>query len=363
MKRLGKIIYLIMFLFIVYFGFIHIVLDKTEYLNYENRNVYEIDFDYSQLFKQGVDDSLEKALKDRLFRDVSSYYYTLLNEKLFFREFINNVRVKSPHIYDFTNHEKYSELAIKNDHTDEVLKNILITKNNLKTENKEFVAILVPSISSVYKYPKEILDPEVIDKKNAEYIYNFFEANDINFINTREILTFDDFFTTDHHINSKGANKILARLSDILNDKGISFSYDDDYNYKSHQFKGSRSRMISYLTETEEILEPIYNFNIKRYYDGHTDVNDFSNPSYVSYMCGDNKRTEIETDNNGPRVIIYGDSFSNVFESLILRSVKSMVSYDFRFGREDYADDADVVILICAENAFRLGEDYVRYLK
>ncbi|MDO5716311.1 MAG: hypothetical protein Q4Q17_00785 [Tissierellia bacterium] len=363
MKQWGRWIYSIIFLGTLLFGAWHLSHPKEEILKYENRKPVDMPpTSFVSFFAQGASPEVELALKDRLFRDDLVLWEAYLDRYFYRRPFINHIHVKPPHFYDFSDHEKYVGAE---DKTEETIAKFIAIKKELEKEGTEFIVVPVPMISSVWEYPKGILNPETIDQPAQERLIHGLQEAGIHIINPRELLTKEDFFSTDHHIKVSGAEKIISQLETILAEQNLSLVHSP-IRFRTHRFKGSRSKMMAYLTEDEPIEEPIYQRKMKRSIDGLSTINDFETmTSYVSYMGGDHRETLIEAeDGEGPYMVIYGDSFTNVFEALLAPRLGRLRSYDIRFGRVKAPErKADVVVLIAAENAFRLGEEYLEYFE
>ncbi len=367
MKKIFKFIYIFIFLSIIIFVAGSMFKYEPHYLVYENRGTNIIPYEgiraeVKNFFLNGAKPELEKSLKDYFYRDELVEADIFLNKYIFRRPFVGNVSIKSPHIYDFSENLTYSK------DVDELATTVIRLnkfKEELEEDGKKFLVIPMPSISSRYDYPSYVLDPETIDGLRREELYNLLKYYNIDYIPAYDYLSYEDFFATDHHFGMSGALKIIDEIKKYFIDGGIPFN-DADYQFKEHSFKGSRSKMLANLTESEPIYEPIYSMSFTRTGDYIDYINDFDGVGgYVAYMSGDHFNTFVSNDSveDGADILIYGDSFTNIIESVIIQNVKSMESYDFRYSPEDFKKnvdvDAEVVILIADEKSFRTKEEYI----
>lgn len=84
---------------------------------------------------------------------------------------------------------------------------------------------------------------------------------------------------------------------------------------------------------------------------------------YGVYMGGDKSFTEIKTDrNNLPNILVYGDSFTNSIETLLVRNSNNFYSVDFRYKKDQSLMEIinkykpDIVVCI-RDNLMYLNKD------
>lgn len=364
MNRFQKI-YILIFVLIIVMGSVTIFRSTPGIREYEFResnpkpNLLSEDF-----YKNFNANKLETSLKDYLLRDKSVFFNAFLDKYIFRRPFVNNVYAAGPNFFDFSDDESYN-LKNPKEMIDKNVARLKMINDELQSKGVKFLVIPVPKISSVYKYPSYVLNPEDVDGPLANYIQSSLKENGIDSFNMRDVLTLDDYYMTDHHITKSGGDKIINIIDDYLKTMNKSLLADNT-TYSTMEFKGSRSRRMAYLTDMDILHIPIYNTDFKRTGDfAHQVINNMEeNGTYGGYMVGDRAFTCIETNQEGADVIIYGDSFTNIVESFIWPRLKRMRSYDFR--NEDVKNyerytDTDLIVLIADENSFRLEKEYIFY--
>lgn len=364
MNRLKKL-YILIFVLIISMGSVIIFRSIPGVREYEFRESAAKPNPFTKDFYKDFDSNkLETALKDYLLRDKSVFSNAFLDKYVFLRPFVNNVYASGPNFFDFSDDEAYN-MKDSREAIDRSVAKLKEVDEYLKENNTKLLVIPVPKISAFYDYPNYVLDPDEIDRPLHEYLFEKLNGEGIDNFDLRDVLNYEDFYMTDHHITKSGGDKIVDAIDKYLQGMGSGL-IENEIDYNTMEFKGSRSRRMAYLTDTDTLHIPIYNTEFNRTGDfPHQIINNLEeNGTYGGYMVGDRGYTCIETENEGADVIIYGDSFTNIVESFIWPRLKRMRSYDFR--NEDAKNyplytDTDVVVLISDENSFRLERDYIFY--
>lgn len=216
----------------------------------------------------------------------------------------------------------------------------------------------------------ELVDVVKTNIQNASFIdaYEIFKENDI----------YDVYYSTDHHINIRGAYAIFERLVDYINQDGYNIYVgllEDEYCIESKVIDGSYNRKIgqSVVSSKEELNLTPKNTNVKftRYESGKIS-NDLvfgtGNTYALAYMNGDNAETVIETNiQDAPNILFVGSSYTNILESLSTYKFHKMVSIDYRDNKTgkkivDYVKeyDIDYVVFIPAQQTNSFGISLIK---
>ena len=157
-----------------------------------------------------------------------------------------------------------------------------------------------------------------------------------------------EYYTeTDHHYSLKGAMFSYRAIVERLQADGLAvplLEEEEDWEYTTlpNPFLGSRNRKLYALWETHDRLTyavPREEIPFTRMDNGQEveptvlrlPENDTAPVEYLVYMGGDKGETILRTDRPElPKVLIFGDSFTNALETLLYPSFDEMRSLDLR---------------------------------
>ena len=201
-------------------------------------------------------------------------------------------------------------------------------------------------------------------------------SEDVQVIDAYEILKENvekPYYTTDHHMNIRGAYEIFKTIVNLVNTDGYDIklgSLEEEFTVKSQVINGSYNRKIgqSVSVGAEELTIIYKNDNLEytRKDNGKqttTQVFGKDNTYASAYMGGDMAETVITTNNeDAPNILFVGSSYTNILEALSVCKFKTMVSIDYRdntTGKSiaDYVKeyDIDYTIFICAQQTDSLN--------
>jgi hypothetical protein len=183
---------------------------------------------------------------------------------------------------------------------------------------------------------------------------------------------------TDHHFNFAGAFltyqticKELAKLGIVV---PVLSEEDIEFCELPQPFLGSRARKVYGVTPVEDkifIYKPEKALEFSRYDNGQeVTAAVFDLPesiddeiTFLVYMGGDKAETIIKTNRPElPKLLIFGDSFTNPLETLLYASFDETRSIDLRYYKDmeilEYILDyrPDVVILVRDDNLYLVQE-------
>lgn len=175
------------------------------------------------------------------------------------------------------------------------------------------------------------------------------------------------YSTVDHHYNLHGAYETYRAVCDALLARGLSFPVvtEDHITFTQLQnpFLGTYNRKLyglSPVTEKLWVFHSDMEVPFTRTDSGQgvsptvfdLPKNDAENVYYNLYMGGDKAETILNTGRGDlPKVLIWGDSFTNAFESIAWMSFGELRSLDLRYYTEktlaQYIDDYRPDIVLC----------------
>lgn len=175
------------------------------------------------------------------------------------------------------------------------------------------------------------------------------------------------YSTVDHHYTLLGAYQTYRAVCDVLQKQGWDFPVVTDehiaFTQLANPFLGTYSRKLYGLSPVCEklwIYECDMSVPFTRTDNGEAvdasvlDLpdNTWQNVYYNLYMGGDKAETIIDTGREDlPKLLVWGDSFTNAFESIAWMSFGEMRSLDLRYYDEmalsDYIADYQPDIVLC----------------
>ena len=324
---------------------------------------------------ESVFNTVTNAFSDQLaFRDYLIKGYYLINLQRYVGDVVegeNNQLFLSPLIIG--NKENYEQKLIN------ISKNeISNVADEITKAGAKFIFLSVPRKDAVmdkylpstyikgtddYLEFVNILKENVSDKVYVMDAYEIFKKNDV----------YDVFYTTDHHINVRGAYEIFEDIISIVNNDGYNIqigTLEDEYIIKSQIINGSFNRKIGQSVKCGEeemnLVPKTTSVQYTRMDDGKvvdTKVFGDGNTYAEAYMGADYAETVITTNNyNAPNILYVGSSYTNILEAFSVYKFKTMVSIDYRHnitGKSivDYVKeyDIDYCIFICSQQTNALS--------
>jgi len=181
------------------------------------------------------------------------------------------------------------------------------------------------------------------------------------------------YYTTDHHMNIRGAYEIFKNIVQRVNKDGYGIKLDsleNEFNIEKQVINGSYNRKIGQSVNAgeEELTLTYKNNNLE--YNRKDSGKSVSIPvfgkgnTYASAYMGDDYAETVVTTNNkeAPNILFVGSSYTNILEALSVCKFNTMVSIDYRHNTTgksiaDYVKeyDIDYTIFICAQQTDSLS--------
>lgn len=300
-------------------------------------------------------------------RDEMIYAYTYLNANILKKTVVNNIVITKNALLPFNSLSDVNEKQIQDDAI-RMAEKISKLNDFITSNGGVFCFIGIPEQSSMLRneYPIFL---ENADKKLTVTENAFFSAlsdKGIKHINMMDTFKNDDYFkyysVTDHHYNIHGAFKTYERIIDELElDNALQKSDFNYYEYPNN-FYGSRARIIykAYnMPDKLGIYTPKKEIEFTRI-DSGTQVNwlfyqpqnEKEDITYNVYMGWDSAETYVYTKRPElPRILIFGDSFTNPLETILYTASDTMLSVDLRHNKKsiyEYIEEfkPDIVLLV-----------------
>ena len=364
-KRIIQIVFCMAVLFIIGIIGILTLLNNNKMSYKEGRKLKTFPrLTYKSIKNDTYFDDLTKAFADQLqFREQFIKCYYMLNMQRYIGgvvEGTDNQLFLSPLIRRNEEHfkKRLKEISKKE------ISNVAEEVSNL---GAKFIFLSIPRKDvAMNKYLPSSYISGVEDYIENLNIVKDNISKDVTLIDAYQIFNknevYDVYYTTDHHLNIRGAYELFAELIKIINKDGYNIklnSLEDEYEVKSVVVNGSYNRKIGQKINAdpeELILVPknkIVSFkrwdnselvNIKVFGEGNTYAD--------AYMGKDVAETVIKTNiKDAPNILYVGSSFTNVLEALSVYKFKTMVSIDYRHNKTgksitDYVKEYDIDYVI-----------------
>ena len=244
----------------------------------------------------------------------------------------------------------------------------------------EFYYVGIPEQSSALRgyFPGYLNSREDELDAVSERLFSSLRAGGVPCVDMADTFTPDNarqyYSAVDHHFNFYGAYETYRKIVDAINASGewqIAPLEEQDLVFETlpNDYYGSRNRKLYNLYPCEEhavIAEPKVKVPLSRR-DGDVELGDkiFFIPgegepsNYGVYMGGDNAETIITTDRPDlPKLLLFGDSFSNPVETLIYYHFDETRILDLRYYEEktlyEYIEQyqPDIVISIRDDTSY-----------
>lgn len=374
-KKIFNILVVIGFCLVIFLVPVLTKLSKnSEYSIFENRNLAEapvlhfsLDNDYDKTawdkILGGYMSSWDVYFSDHIFQRYKILKIkNLIDVNLLKRPIVNDVIIQKELLLPFNSYSlTLNEQFEINAEWESYVMAVLLSdvKQLAESYGGKFIYIGVPEQCSMFRE----FYPEYLNNNGERLSYiesNFFHylnAKEVEYINMRDEFNKTGdytkyYFNTDHHYNFSGAfltyqtlmNKINGKFENPDDKLPVLTENDIEFVRLENPFYGSRNRK----------LYNRYDSNDKLYYyteknplpftreDGGGESfpfvfdlpaqNDETSPvTYNIYMGGDKGETVIRTEREHlPNALIFGDSFTNPFETFLYHSFNETRSIDMR---------------------------------
>lgn len=356
--------------------------NQTGYSYYENRNLARLPDMTIEGMLDGSDFSaVETCLADHApGRDTALKLRTLMDLYLWRRPVVNDtVVLRDEHILlPYTQYEYEASSTNQNmiDSKAEAMANTLSSHKALtESYGGYFCYMAVPCQYVCYEdaYPSYLNSRHTFTERSTTALFSRLDAMDVPYIDMRTVYNADGTLkkyssTIDNHYSIQGAFSAYQALIEKINkdtDLSLDMPTAEDHVWEEipNKYLGSRLRKLCGLWESDEHLWKVtpkdqipYTFRIGEYVvdSMYTLPSDpWQEILYTAYMCGDLSESVVETEReNLPRVLIYGDSFTNALECVLWESFDDMYSYDFRHYNSETVEEViarlkpDVVVCV-----------------
>jgi len=297
------------------------------------------------------------------------------------RPVINNLVVKNEVILPFHKYNHWSLDYLKND-TASMATTMAAIDSAVRAQGGTFIYLGLPEHSSYFqdRYP-DYMDNRAwqMDEQTVQFAAAM-AAQGVSFLDGREYFHSlgdpEEFYSlSDHHYACEGMLAAYRYLMEEINAKtglGLRILTEEDLKLTRlpNPFLGSYNRQIfgcwtgrEWLTAVE-LRDPIP----FRRWDNGVEVpaalcafpaTDDKQVSYSLYMGGDVGETILQTERPElPKLLVWGDSFTNAMETILWASFDEMRSLDYRYYNSkdltDYIADyqPDVVVCIRDDTAY-----------
>lgn len=367
---------------LILFGLMMITVlrDKETYSYYENRNLAA----FPVATAENVTDGSYFSDIDTYIREHAAGRTTLLrlntyiDMNVFGRPVVNDVVISGGVLLPYNEYSTIdrAQIAARAESAAQLLAK---RSEFVSSYGGKYYYVAVPSQNMCYEdlYPWYLNSGAEYSDAVSDVFFDALDKNGVSYIDMYSEYIENgspDYFmsTVDHHYTILGAyDTYLAVIDRICADTEFSPLRlgEDDINVErlENPFLGSRSRKLFGLWSSDERLGLIYpkeTVAFERYNNGNRSADlvygfpwgDSVTPLlYSTYMGGDIAETFIDTHREElPSVLIYGDSFTNAFESIAWYSFDKMYSLDLRHYNkmtvEQFIDEYRPDIVICIKD-------------
>lgn len=349
------------FLLFLLLGFAFVFLREQEtYSYYENRNLAVL----PDMTIEGVLDGRDFAAVETYLSDHAPGRNTALKLRtgmdlyLWQRPVVNDtVILRDKHLLlPYTKHEYEADTINQHwiDTKAEAMAETLASHKALvESYGGYFCYMAVPCQYVCWEeaYPSYLNDRHTYTERSTAALFDRLEERHVPYIDMRAVYeaqgTLQQYSSTvDNHYSIHGAFAAYQALIEKINEDtnlSLAMPLEEDHIWEElpNPYLGSRTRKLCGLWDSDEHLwkvtpkEPIpYTLRVK----GNVvesvyalPNNDWQEILYTAYMGGDLSESVVETEREGlPRVLIYGDSFTNALECVLWESFDVLYAYDFR---------------------------------
>jgi len=392
MKRISKaasVLTVVMFFMVLLaLAVVTTIREKETYSYYENRNLSA----FPTATAESVNNGRYFSGIDTYIREHAAGRTTLLRVNTYVdmnvlkRPVVNDVVISGDVLLPYNEYTAVDRAQIA-ERAESAAQLLSSREAQVSSYGGKYYYVAVPSQNMCYEdlYPWYLNSGEEYSDAVSDLFFDALDRNGVPYIDMySEYLKSGepDYFmsTVDHHYTMLGAyDTYRAVMERVTADTDFSLPVLSDGNYRlewlGNPFLGSRARKLFGLWTSDERLGLIYpsdSVTFERYNNGNRSVDlvygfpwgDSVTPLlYSTYMGGDIANTFIDTHREElPTVLVYGDSFTNAFESIVWYSFDKMYSIDLRHYTEMTIDQfideyrPDIVICIKDYTAVLSGE-------
>lgn len=360
--KLCRIALLVVFLGVI-FGIMFLTAYKTVfnyqwYSYFENRNLNP----FPDITKESVMDGsffsdFEDWYRDHIAaRTAVVKYHTLLNMDALKRPVVNDVVILDDLYLPYNEPEIVNEESIIAQ-AEQVSDNLQSHVKLAEEIGAKFYYVAVPCQYVFYEdmYPWYLNSRSEYTDASSESLFTALEAKGVPYIDMcarfNDIGNRPEFSSkVDNHYSIFGAYETYKAILERYNadtSADLDILDGDEYSVTeiSNNYVGSRTRKLLGLKKSDEklsIIEPVEEVPFTRWDRGNETpsesavysmpTNDYDDVLYSLYMGGDIPITKIDTERPDlPKILVYGDSFTNAVESIIWYNFDTMHSLDFRY--------------------------------
>lgn len=376
MKKIGKILCICCFL-----GFLGISMavtvfsEKETYSYFENRNYAELPACEREALLSGeYMKGVSAYLQDHsAWREGALRADTWLNLHLFKCPVVNQVVVQEDILLPYLPHATLREEQVA-ENAELTAENILAAKEVTEQNGGEYYCVTIPCQYAYFseRYPEYMNNRERLTALSREGLKAELAERGIHYLDMGEVFSAmgnppELSSSMDNHFSLKGAYLTYRAVAEQISETSrwqLALPQDIRLRELENPYMGSRKRKLFGMFEAEEKLlwaELGKEIPFERWDNGvPVPAEVYRMPQtaeepvlYEFYMGGDIGETVIKTHRPElPKVLIYGDSFTNALESLMYYSFDEMRSLDFRHYTEkslgDYIADyqPDIVLFV-----------------
>lgn len=346
-QKIFSIAFVSILVLCVYFNF----SNTNKYLYFENRDTTEKpQLNSENLFGGEYFSQLEKYFSDTFFaREDLLYTGTNLNLNIIKRPVVNDLIVKEktiiPELY-----KMYTEYPTESIET--MTANYKELSEKIDHMGAKFIYVGIPGHVTAFRneYPSFVFNNGKYSLKIEEDFFNKLSEYGVANLKTRDFLDQDIYKyynATDHHCSYIGSVKIYEEIINKINSFG-KYKLDSsgiELVELDKPLRGSYSRKLFYLDNYKDkayVYEPDFTIQYldtpgTKEYLFHTSKHDKDDYyGYDIYMGGDLASAYIPTERKKlPTILIYGDSFTNPLETLLVRNSNNLYSFDFRQYKDE----------------------------
>ncbi len=351
-KKIEDIIFVIIFLLIIFGGFLIPLVKKKDISYMENREAYQIPkFSINSFLDGSFQDTYEKALADQLplagtMKLAQKSIATLT--KIAYYKMTNSLYKDLGGIFLIENNLLYAPMSLDS------------LKNNIdnKVENYNNVVNKIDNVEWYLYYIEKDTDINFEDNSKTG-VYEYFIKNLTPKIKTQKfaIDNFDEFkkyfYRTDHHWNYKGSYKGYSEIIQMIsNDEPINWKEEKDFGIT---LSGSKANAIGGKLLFKEPFKA-YIFDLPDYdlYINNNKAEQYGNKtaylnnqvleaSYGDYYGND--IALLEFDFHRPEkenLLIVGESYDNAINDLLASHFNKTYNVDLRAYALDYKEEFNI---------------------
>lgn len=337
--------FVICFVFILFCGFITIIIPPKEKSTLENRNLNKIEVFNIRTFSTGVfQQNLENALADQVMfsRNIKYYsnkYLNYVDYKKINKKICKNkyVRVKNNY-YTFDCDDAMIEGTLDLSDKLEIIKSRIDYLNKINSD-KVYYYVIDRSYAYDFEKGKLVIDGYNIIKNNINKI----DSNHVKRLNIRD---YDDyrkyFYKSDHHWNYKGSYKGYSDIIKML-EGNVELLKPVSIMEIKNKFNGSISKNTAVYNIYDKFKYYKFDFDnydvyingTKSYYGGYDKfIND--NTKYLNYYGavygGDYGEVVFDFKRpNKDNLMIIATSYSNPINVMLASHYNKTYVYDLRY--------------------------------